>query len=100
MAWGAGWAPRATFGTLVEVAGVVPELRLQTDPALAAEYAATAHRPTFAEHLRMGPPVRLSRSVTRAGGGCLAGEHTEALLRELGYDGVRIAGLRNRKVIS
>ncbi|HVW42833.1 MAG TPA: hypothetical protein VHC18_15920 [Amycolatopsis sp.] len=78
---------------------MVPELWLQTDPELAAVYAVMAHSPTFAEHLRMGPPVRFSRSATRAGGGCLGGEHTEALLRELGYDGVRIAGLRDRKIV-
>ncbi|HVW40396.1 MAG TPA: CoA transferase [Amycolatopsis sp.] len=97
----AEWERRLTAADVgcVEVADVVPELRLQTDPELAAEYAATAHSPTFAEHLRMRPPVRFSRSATRAGGGCLGGEHTEALLRELGYDGVVIGGLRDRKIV-
>lgn len=77
-----------------------PELRLQTDPALAAEYAATAYSPVFEEHLRMGPGVRFSRSATQAKGGCLAGDHTDPLLRELGYDDAVIADLRERGIVA
>ncbi|TVT17430.1 CoA transferase [Amycolatopsis acidiphila] len=75
------------------------ELQLQADEALAAEYAASAVSPIFEESLRMGTPVRFSRSRTRAPGGCLAGDHTDALLAELGYDETAIADLRDRKVI-
>ncbi|WP_232291849.1 hypothetical protein [Frankia sp. QA3] len=53
----------------------------------------------FDEYLRMDPAVRFSRSATQARGGCLAGEHTEAILHELGYDDARIADLRARGVI-
>jgi crotonobetainyl-CoA:carnitine CoA-transferase CaiB-like acyl-CoA transferase len=43
--------------------------------------------------------VRFSRSGTQAKGGCLAGEHTTAILREIGYDDAAIADLRTREVI-
>jgi crotonobetainyl-CoA:carnitine CoA-transferase CaiB-like acyl-CoA transferase len=98
----AEWERRLTAADVgcVEVAEVIPEFQLQADPELAAEYATTARSATFDEHLRVAPPVRFSRSATQAKGGCLAGEHTEALLRELGYDEAAIAGLRDRKVIT
>jgi crotonobetainyl-CoA:carnitine CoA-transferase CaiB-like acyl-CoA transferase len=97
----AEWERRLTAADVgcVEVAEVIPEFQLQADPELAAEYAATAFSATFDEHLRVAPPVRFSRSATQAKGGCLAGEHTEALLRELDYDEVTITDLRDRKVI-
>jgi crotonobetainyl-CoA:carnitine CoA-transferase CaiB-like acyl-CoA transferase len=84
----------------VRVTEMAPELQMQTDPELAAEYAATAVSPVFEEHLRFGPAVRFSRSSTQALGGCLAGAHTDQLLRELGYDTDRIADLRERGVIT
>jgi crotonobetainyl-CoA:carnitine CoA-transferase CaiB-like acyl-CoA transferase len=83
----------------VRVTEMAPELQMQTDPALAAEYATTAVSPIFEEHLRFGPAVRFSRSSTQALGGCLAGEHTDQLLQELGYDADAIADLRERGVI-
>jgi crotonobetainyl-CoA:carnitine CoA-transferase CaiB-like acyl-CoA transferase len=48
----------------------------------------------------MGPLVRFSRSATQAKGGCTAGEHTDAILRELGYADDSIADLRERGIVS
>ncbi|KJE23438.1 putative acyl-CoA transferase/carnitine dehydratase [Frankia torreyi] len=97
----AEWEQRLTAADVgcVEVTEMDAELQLQTDPALAAEYASPAVSPIFDDHLRMGPPVRFSRSATRSPGGCLAGEHTEAILRELGYGDEEIKDLRARAVI-
>jgi crotonobetainyl-CoA:carnitine CoA-transferase CaiB-like acyl-CoA transferase len=76
-----------------------PERLLQSDEALAAEYTATAVSPVFEEHLRLAPAIRFSRSATQAKGGCLAGQHTDAILGELGYSPESIADLRERQVI-
>lgn len=76
-----------------------PELRLQLDPALAAEYGAPAHSPIFDDHLRMGPAVRFSRSLTQALGGCTVGQHTDAILDEIGYTPEAVSDLRSRKLV-
>ena len=83
----------------VEVTEEMPESRMQKHPDLVAEYAATADSPIFDEHLRFGPSVRFSRSATQAKGGCLAGQHTDPILREIGYDDATIARLREQGVI-
>jgi crotonobetainyl-CoA:carnitine CoA-transferase CaiB-like acyl-CoA transferase len=84
----------------VVVTEISPELHLQTDPELAEAYCATAVSPVFEEHLRLSPLVRFSRSRTQTLGGCLAGEHTDALLAELGHSPESVAGLRSRNVIA
>jgi crotonobetainyl-CoA:carnitine CoA-transferase CaiB-like acyl-CoA transferase len=84
----------------VQAAEAEPGVVVQTDPAAAAEYATTAVSPIFEEHLRFGPAVRFSRSATQAKGGCLAGEHTDAILREIGYDEAAIADLRARQLVA
>lgn len=83
----------------VVVAEQDPPLVLQSDEALSDEYCATCTHPLFDEHLRAGPPVRFSRSKTRAPGGCLAGQHSDGILAELGYDTEEIARLREEGVV-
>jgi crotonobetainyl-CoA:carnitine CoA-transferase CaiB-like acyl-CoA transferase len=96
------WEKRLTAAGVgcVRVTECAPERFIQTDETLAAEYARTARSPLFDDHLRMGPPVRFSRSSTQAKGGCLAGEHTDRILAELGYDAAAITGLRARGAVS
>jgi crotonobetainyl-CoA:carnitine CoA-transferase CaiB-like acyl-CoA transferase len=77
-----------------------PQVLLQVDPALAAEYAVAATSPVFDEHLRPGPSVLFSRSLTRAEGFCLCGEDTDALLAELGYTVAQINELRGSKTVA
>jgi len=77
-----------------------PEALLQTDPELSAEYAVTAHAPVFDQHLRMSPAVRFTRSRTEAQGGCLLGEGTDRVLRELGYDEPAIAQLHEAGIVA
>jgi crotonobetainyl-CoA:carnitine CoA-transferase CaiB-like acyl-CoA transferase len=65
----------------------------------ASGYVTEVTHPTFGEHLRLAPLVRFSRSATQAKPGVLAGQSTDAILTELGYDQQAIAGLRARKVV-
>ncbi len=62
-------------------------------------YLVDTWHPTFDEHARLAPLVRMSRSATRAEGGVLAGAHTDSVLEELGFDPAQVADLRERKII-
>jgi crotonobetainyl-CoA:carnitine CoA-transferase CaiB-like acyl-CoA transferase len=66
----------------------------------ASGYVAEVTHPIFAEHPRLAPVIHFSRSGTVARPGCLAGQQTDAILRELGMDSDRIADLRERRVVS
>jgi crotonobetainyl-CoA:carnitine CoA-transferase CaiB-like acyl-CoA transferase len=83
----------------VAVAQENAEWRMQDDEFYQAGYAVDAVSPIFYEHRRPAPLVRFSRSATKADAGCRLGQHTDALLRELGYDDERIADLRQRDVV-
>jgi crotonobetainyl-CoA:carnitine CoA-transferase CaiB-like acyl-CoA transferase len=84
----------------VAVTEHLPERTLLSDESYAAGYSVDAVHPVFAEHRRLSPATRFSRSSTRAEGGCLAGDHTDAILAELGYDAGRIAELRERRIVT
>ncbi|OBH61983.1 CoA-transferase [Mycobacterium intracellulare] len=83
----------------VEVVEANSELVLQTDPYFEAGYAVEAVSPIFEEHRRLAPLCRFSRSRTRADAGCTIGQHTDAVLRELGFDENAIGALRENAVI-
>jgi crotonobetainyl-CoA:carnitine CoA-transferase CaiB-like acyl-CoA transferase len=83
----------------VELYEGAPARLIQLDPQLAAEYTVEAVSPIFDKHLRFSPLATMSRSHTRAPGGCLAGEHTASVLREFGYDAATIASWRDAGVI-
>lgn len=84
----------------VQVTQTTPELLFQTDESLASTYCVSAHHPVFDEHLRLAPLVSLSRSSPIAHGGCMAGEHTDDVLAELGYAAEAVARLRAAGVIA
>jgi crotonobetainyl-CoA:carnitine CoA-transferase CaiB-like acyl-CoA transferase len=83
----------------VEVVEANSELVLQTDPYFEAGYAVEAVSPIFDRHRRLAPLCRFSRSRTRAEAGCTIGQHTDAVLRELGLDDDAIADMRKKAVI-
>jgi crotonobetainyl-CoA:carnitine CoA-transferase CaiB-like acyl-CoA transferase len=62
-------------------------------------YVVEVTHPTFDRHPRLAPPVRFSRSSTRALPGVLAGSATDEVLTELGYATADIADLRSRRVV-
>jgi crotonobetainyl-CoA:carnitine CoA-transferase CaiB-like acyl-CoA transferase len=98
----ADWEQRLTSADVgcVEVEEEIPQRLFQTDPVVAAEYTDTVTSALFEEHLRLDAPVRFSRSRPTLKGFGLAGEDTDAILTELGYDAGQIAGLRERNVVA
>jgi len=83
----------------VAVAQENAEWRMQDDEFYQAGYAVDAVSPIFDAHRRPAPLNRFSRSATRADSGCRLGQHTDALLREIGYDDARIASLREQDIV-
>ena len=78
-----------------------PETVLQSaEFAGAADMLVEVEHPTFGEHVRLKPYIAFSRSETVAEPGSLAGQHTDAILKELGYTATAIADLRERKVVA
>lgn len=84
----------------VEVTERASGIVLQSDDCFEAGYSVESHSPIFDEHRRLAPLYRFSRSQTKADAGCTLGQHTEAVLREIGLDTDRIADLRSRGVIA
>jgi crotonobetainyl-CoA:carnitine CoA-transferase CaiB-like acyl-CoA transferase len=78
-----------------------PETVLQSaEFAGAADMLVEVEHPTFGEHVRLKPYISFSRSATIAEPGSLAGQHTDAILTELGYLPERIAELREKKIVA
>jgi crotonobetainyl-CoA:carnitine CoA-transferase CaiB-like acyl-CoA transferase len=78
-----------------------PEVVLQgKEFGAACDLLVQVEHPTFGDHVRFRPLVDLSRSKTVAEPGSLAGQHTDAILAELGYDDTAIADLRERGVVA
>ncbi|MBK3573517.1 CoA transferase [Streptomyces sp. MBT65] len=75
------------------------ERHMQGDEFYTAGYAVDAVSPVFDAHRRLAPLNRFSRSTTKPEAGCTVGQHTDALLRALGHDEVRIAALRDARVV-
>lgn len=84
----------------VAVAQESAEWHMQTDEFHDAGYTTIAVSPVFDEHRRLAPLNHFSRSPVKADAGCTIGQHTDALLREIGYDDVRIADLHSKRVVS
>jgi crotonobetainyl-CoA:carnitine CoA-transferase CaiB-like acyl-CoA transferase len=78
-----------------------PEAVLQSDSfAVASDLLVGVEHPTFGEHVRLKPYIEMSRNATVAEPGCLAGQHTDRILGQLGYSVEDIARLREQKVVA
>ncbi len=83
----------------VAVAQENAEWRMQDDEFYQAGYVVDTVSPVFDEHRRPAPLNRFSRSATKADAGCRLGQHTDSLLREIGYRDDQIADLRKQDVV-
>ncbi len=71
------------------------------DPqALANDLAPECTHTRFGRHRRWGPIVRVNGGLDAYGPGVLAGEHTDALLAELGHTDAEITSLRAARVVA
>ena len=65
----------------------------------ASGYVVDVTHPTFDEHPRLAPYLRFSRSRTQALPAVLTGQHTDAILSELGKSAAEIEDLRRRRIV-
>jgi crotonobetainyl-CoA:carnitine CoA-transferase CaiB-like acyl-CoA transferase len=78
----------------VAVGSSQAEVSSTDDVLLAMSLTAEVDHPLFGSLRRYGPPVAMSRTPGRVAPGSVIGEHTEAILRELGYGTQEIGRLR------
>jgi len=97
---------RTTGDWLARFAGAVPaapihDLAQALENPFVTEHGRlqTLPHPTKGSYRVVAPPVRCAGEEAPARPAPALGEHTEALLREIGYDGARIQALKNSKVI-
>ena len=80
--------------------GLVSELEC-TDPAYRESgFVVEVEHPLFGKHLRHGATVHLSDAPPRLSPGCLIGQHTLAILQELGYTVEEAETLKERAVVT
>ncbi|NYI75524.1 CaiB/BaiF CoA-transferase family protein [Nocardioides panzhihuensis] len=72
---------------------------IQDDEFFEAGYSVEAVSPIFDEHRRTAPLTAFSRSQVQALAGCTIGQHTKAILAEIGYAEERVVDLIERKVV-
>jgi crotonobetainyl-CoA:carnitine CoA-transferase CaiB-like acyl-CoA transferase len=83
----------------VQVTEQLPEDYLQGDFGRLSGLLVDITHPTFDTVPRLGPLVAFSRSAVTPKGGCLVGQHTDAVLHELGYSADYIQTLRDVRVV-
>lgn len=79
--------------------GVAGDFWLRNPHVQANGYTLACDHLRYGRYVRHGSLLNFSDSPVRCGAGTLAGQHTDALLRELGYDEAAIAQLRVDKVV-
>jgi crotonobetainyl-CoA:carnitine CoA-transferase CaiB-like acyl-CoA transferase len=73
---------------------------LEEHPQAAAnQMVVEVDSPRFGKHLRHGAIVSFSAAIGRFAHGAFPGEHTERLMRELGYTDEQIGDLRTRGIV-
>ena len=79
--------------------GVAGDFWLKDAHVRANGFARECNHLRYGPYLRHAPVLGFAESHSRCGAGTLAGQHTDALLREVGYAAAAIAQLRQDKVV-
>src|SRR5439155_21113404 len=83
---------------LVRADGATPGVFLSQHPQVIENgFAPECTHSRFGTHRRWGPIVTLNGGLPSYGPGVLAGEHTDRILDELGFD---VGELRDQKVVT
>lgn len=78
-----------------------PEEVFQDEQVLANDYLQAVNHPLLGRYLTVAPPVRMSKTPTAIRSTApLFGEHTRAILAELGYDGPAVEKLIGAGVVA
>lgn len=88
------------IGCVQADASLPPNFWLKNDHAKANSLTAQVHHPRWKEHARPGPLIDFSQGTTELKGSPARGQHSNALLDELGYDAASIEKLRDLGVIA
>ena len=84
----------------VEVApGPMPRVVIEEPWFREAGFLTDVEHPTFGPHARLAPLVTLALTPGEVGPAPVLGQHTESVLRELGYDDAAVTALAARKVV-
>ena len=89
----------AGIGCVRADGGVAGDFWLKDAHVRANGFARECNHLRYGPYLRHAPVLGFAESHTRCGAGTLAGQHTDALLREVGYAAAAIAQLRQDKVV-
>lgn len=85
---------------LVVEQGVLEDVVIGTPMGEQSGYLSTVVDPTWDEVPRQAPCIRFSRSVTHAPASVLAGQHTDSILAELGYDADAVSALHSAATVA
>lgn len=97
-AWEKLLAPQR-IGCVAAPAGRQAEVTCTDQRLRELGYVVEVDHPHFGRILRHGLPVSLSETPGRVAPSCVFGEHTDAVLRDLGVDEHEIADLHRREVV-
>jgi crotonobetainyl-CoA:carnitine CoA-transferase CaiB-like acyl-CoA transferase len=79
--------------------GAFSEFTISSPTVLDNGFTAVVDHPLFGTHLRHGPVVTMSATPGTPGPACLVGQHTRAILAELGYSDEQVSDLHARSIV-
>ena len=92
-------ATAADVGCVVASKGSVESVLASDEFGRASGLVCDVIHPMLGEHPRLTAAVKFSESASTPGPGCMVGQHTASVLREIGYRDAQIQQLFDMKVV-